>query len=120
MFDVGFTEIILITVIGLLVIGPDKLPAVARTLGGWFGQLQRFVNSTKAEIKRELDAAELRDILKEQEQEISKLKSMVDDVRGDTELESLTDEVNQHFEAAQQTIEDDGAQLSAADTSKPS
>jgi sec-independent protein translocase protein TatB len=60
MFDVGFSELVLIAVVGLIVIGPERLPKVARTLGHMFGRLQRYVNEVKADISREMELAELR------------------------------------------------------------
>ena len=60
MFDIGFWEITTIAVIALLVIGPDKLPGVARTAGKWVGRARRFVGDVKTDIDRELKQDELR------------------------------------------------------------
>ena len=60
MFDVGFSELMLIAVVALVVIGPERLPAVARTLGHLFGRLQRYVNDVKADISREIELDELK------------------------------------------------------------
>ena len=60
MFDVGFTELMVIAVVALIVIGPERLPRVARTLGHLFGRLQRYVNDVKADINREIELEELR------------------------------------------------------------
>ena len=60
MFDVGFSEIMVIAVVALIVIGPEKLPKTARTLGHLFGRLQRYVNDVKADINREIELDELR------------------------------------------------------------
>ena len=60
MFDVGFSEMMLIAVVALVVIGPERLPAVARTLGHLFGRLQRYVNDVKADISREIELDELK------------------------------------------------------------
>ena len=60
MFDIAFSEIIVIAVVALVVIGPERLPKVARTLGHMFGRLQRYVNDVKADINRELELDELR------------------------------------------------------------
>jgi len=59
-FDVGFSEIMVIAVVALIVIGPERLPRVARTLGHLFGRLQRYVNDVKADINREIELDELR------------------------------------------------------------
>src|SRR5215831_296777 len=60
MFDVAFSEIVVIAVVALIVIGPERLPKVARTLGHMFGRLQRYVNEVKADINREMELDELR------------------------------------------------------------
>jgi sec-independent protein translocase protein TatB len=60
MFDIGFSEIVVIGVVALIVIGPERLPKVARTLGHMFGRLQRYVNEVKADINREIELDELR------------------------------------------------------------
>ncbi len=63
MFDIGFWELTTIAVIALLVIGPDKLPGVARTAGKWVGRARRFVSDVKTDIDRELKQEELRKAL---------------------------------------------------------
>jgi sec-independent protein translocase protein TatB len=60
MFDIGFGEIFVIAVVALVVIGPERLPQVARTLGHLFGRMQRYVNEVKADISREMEFDELR------------------------------------------------------------
>jgi sec-independent protein translocase protein TatB len=65
MFDIGFWELTTIAVIALLVIGPDKLPGVARTAGKWVGRARRFVGDVKSDIDRELKQEELRKALAE-------------------------------------------------------
>lgn len=63
MFDVGFLELGLIGVVALLVIGPERLPKVARTVGMWVGRAQRMVSSVKRDIEQELQAEKLRESL---------------------------------------------------------
>ena len=60
MFDVGISEIMVIAVVALIVLGPEKLPKTARTLGHLFGRLQRYVSDVKADINRELALEELK------------------------------------------------------------
>jgi sec-independent protein translocase protein TatB len=60
MFDIGFSELMVIGVVALIVIGPERLPKVARTLGHLFGRMQRYVNDVKADISREMQLDELR------------------------------------------------------------
>ena len=60
MFDVGFSELLVIGVVALVVIGPEKLPRVARTVGALLGRMQRYVNDVKADINREIELDELK------------------------------------------------------------
>ena len=60
MFDIGFLELAIIAVVGLIVIGPERLPEVARTVGTWVGKFRRFVSSVKSDIERELRQDEIR------------------------------------------------------------
>jgi sec-independent protein translocase protein TatB len=60
MFDVGISEIAVIAVVALVVIGPERLPKVARTIGTLLGRAQRYVNDVKAEVNREMELEELR------------------------------------------------------------
>jgi len=66
MFDVGFSEIMLTALVALLVIGPERLPKVARTIGFWTGRARRFVNQVKEDIDREIKAEELKRVMQEQ------------------------------------------------------
>ncbi len=60
MFDIGFSELMVIAVVALIVIGPERLPKVARTLGHLLGRMQRYVNDVKADIAREMQIEELK------------------------------------------------------------
>ena len=66
MFDIGFFELVIIGVVALLVIGPERLPKVARTAGMWLGRGRRFVASVKSDIDREIAADELKKTLAKQ------------------------------------------------------
>ena len=88
MFDIGFWELLVIGVVALLVIGPEKLPDVARTVGRWVAKIQRFVAGVKADINSELESGELRKILGDQETQIRELKEMVDDAKRGFESEA--------------------------------
>lgn len=68
MFDISFTELLVIGVIALVVIGPERLPKVARTIGHLVGRAQRYVGDVKSDIQREIELDELRK-LKEQMQD---------------------------------------------------
>jgi len=61
-FDIGFSELIVIAVVALLVIGPERMPGVARTVGALLGRAQRYVNKLKADIQNEVDLEEFKRI----------------------------------------------------------
>lgn len=67
MFDIGFTELMLIAVVALVVLGPERLPKVARTVGHLLGRLQRYVSDVKADINREIQLDELKKMRQEME-----------------------------------------------------
>jgi sec-independent protein translocase protein TatB len=60
MFDVGFSELLLVGLVALLVLGPERLPVAARVLGLWIGRLKRSMGNLKAEVEREIGADEIR------------------------------------------------------------
>ncbi|MBI5785034.1 MAG: twin-arginine translocase subunit TatB [Rhodocyclales bacterium] len=90
MFDVGFSELMLIAVVALVVIGPEKLPKVARTAGHLLGRLQRYVGDVKSDINREM---QLEDLKKLQQQVADQAKSMEASVS--QQLSSVETELNQ-------------------------
>ncbi len=81
MFDVGFLEVLVIGVVALIVIGPEKLPAVARTVGGWVGKVQRFVRGVKSDFANELKSGDLQKIIGDQNDQINELRSLVNNAR---------------------------------------
>ena len=60
MFDFGFSEMLIVAIVGLVVLGPDRLPKVARQAGQWLGKLQRYVADVKSDINRQMELDELR------------------------------------------------------------
>jgi len=82
MFDVGFAELLLLSLVGLLVLGPERLPRVARTLGGLARKARSSWFNLKRSIEAEMRAEELREPLKHFEKEI---KSTVSDLRSSVE-----------------------------------
>ena len=78
MFDIGFSEVILIFVIALLVVGPERLPRIARTAGLWVGKMRGFVSSVKADIDRELATEELKKALAKQAS-VPELQELIDE-----------------------------------------
>lgn len=86
MFEVGFSELLMIGLVALLVIGPERLPKAARIAGFWLGKARTTVASVKAEIKQELHAEEMRQLLQENsiandlQQIVDETKATVDDM----------------------------------------
>jgi len=78
MFDIGFSEIVLIMVIALIVVGPERLPRLARSTGLWIGKIRGFVASVKAEIDHELATEELRKTLSRQA-EMPELEEIIEE-----------------------------------------
>lgn len=66
MFDVGFGELVIIGLVALIVIGPERLPTVARTAGLWIGKARHLLATVKADIDREVKAADLKQIMEQQ------------------------------------------------------
>jgi sec-independent protein translocase protein TatB len=101
MFDIGFSELMVIAVIALVVIGPERLPRVARTLGHLAGRLQRYVSDVKADINREVELDELRKMRDSMQQAASSLEGSVREG-----LSSAETEINRMTESAQEALKD--------------
>jgi sec-independent protein translocase protein TatB len=87
MFDIGFSELLVIGVVALIVIGPEKLPRVARTVGHLAGRLQRYVSDVKADINREIELDELRKMRDSMQQAATNFESSVQSEMSKTETE---------------------------------
>ncbi|MDP6534935.1 MAG: Sec-independent protein translocase protein TatB [Gammaproteobacteria bacterium] len=87
MFSIGSTEIVLILIIALIVIGPERLPATVKTAGLWIGRFRRSFYKVKAEIERELNADEIRRQLHNESvmKDLEEAKTEVEDMAKDTE-----------------------------------
>jgi len=117
MFDVGFWELVIIAVVGLVVIGPDKLPGVARTAGMWIGRTRRFVTQVKSDIDRELKQEELRKAL-ERDAGLDEIKKIMntdqftledEEIKPDYQVKAIPDEPQHNPQAtANETLDDDG------------
>lgn len=88
MFDIGFSEMVVIAVVALVVLGPEKLPRVARTLGHLLGRAQRYVNDVKSDINREMQLEELK-----------KLQAQVED-----SARSIERSVTKEFQSAEAAL----------------
>jgi sec-independent protein translocase protein TatB len=105
MFDVGFSELIVIGVVALVVIGPERLPKVARTVGVLVGRLQRYVSQVKADINREMELGELGKVKQEFESAARSFQ---------TEVESKASDVEREIREAQARIDQDIASAAGA------
>jgi sec-independent protein translocase protein TatB len=108
LFDVGFQEVVLIGVIALLVIGPERLPTVARSVGRWVGKMQRFVAGVKRDLQSELNTDEVRKLLNSQEDQIRELKEMVNETRSDFEktARSASSDISSGMDQAVEQVRD--------------
>ncbi|MEO6145898.1 MAG: Sec-independent protein translocase protein TatB [Sulfuriferula sp.] len=77
MFDIGFSELAAIGVVALIVIGPERLPKVARTAGHLLGRLQRYVSTVKADISREMELDELKKAGEQFKQSLEQTESKI-------------------------------------------
>jgi sec-independent protein translocase protein TatB len=97
MFDIGFSELCMVGLVALLVIGPEKLPKVARMAGFWVAKSKRMLASVKQEIHEEFQAEELRQSLKNQTG-INEFQKILDDTSND--LHAIKDSIKQKPEAS--------------------
>lgn len=91
MFDVGFWELVLVGVVALLVVGPERLPEVARTAGRWLGTARRMVSTFKADVEREIRADQLKEVLRKQA-EFKGAYEVLEETRKD--LQGAVDQLN--------------------------
>ncbi|MEX2240390.1 MAG: Sec-independent protein translocase protein TatB [Burkholderiales bacterium] len=97
MFDLGFSELMLIALVALVVIGPERLPRVARTMGHLAGRLQRYVADVKADINREVELDELKKMRDSMQEAASGMESSFN-----SELQKTESELNAAAEASAQ------------------
>ena len=111
MFDIAFSELVVIALVALIVIGPERLPKVARTAGILLGRLQRYVNDVKADINREIQVEELK---KMQNDVAAKMRSMEQSVA--EQMKTVESDLNQSLAAG---IEEKAATAPAAADAAP-
>ena len=95
MFDIGFLELSVILILSLLVLGPERLPKAAKSVGYWFGKMRRYVESMKSQVEAEFDTAEVKRLLHNQEVQIRELQTKLQS--GGEDL--LKDDAKNEFEA---------------------
>jgi len=109
MFDVGFLELVVIMVLGLLVLGPERLPKAAQKVGYWFGKARRYVEGMKTQVEAEIDSSEVKRLLHNQEVQIRELQNKLTDAD-----EMINSELNNQFDD-----DDPGASHEEALEAKP-
>lgn len=103
MFDIGFTELILIGVVALVVVGPQRLPVATRTIGTLLGRAQRYVNDVKSDIQRQVDLEELRKVQQQVKTMGEEIQSSVESV--EKEVGGVTSTVSDSVNAAWEDLE---------------
>jgi sec-independent protein translocase protein TatB len=113
MFDIGFFELVVIAVVALIVIGPERLPKAARTAGHLVGRLQRYVNDVKSDINREIELDELRKLQKQVQTAAEDLKSSVETAARDVEtgVRDVERDVNTGMPGTLETPDAESARL---------
>ena len=101
MFDVGFSELIVIAIVALVVIGPERLPRVARTAGLLFGRLQRYVNDVKADVSRELQLDELKKLQSDMQESARSFERSIS-----SEIQTVEQTVSETVQSAQTFVQD--------------
>lgn len=112
MFDVGFSELVVIALVALIVIGPERLPRVARTVGALLGRAQRYINDVKADIQREVDLEELKNIRDTFQEAAKSVEESVTKVG--QELQAAGESLNQSISGAGETKAEPAATESVA------
>jgi sec-independent protein translocase protein TatB len=102
MFDIGFSEMMLIAVVALVVLGPDRLPKVAKQAGQWMGKMRRYVDDVKTDINRQMELDELRKLQAEVKDAASTLQTSMTSAVNDaqSELNSISSTVTTAADAS--------------------
>ncbi|MDP2811396.1 MAG: Sec-independent protein translocase protein TatB [Rhodocyclaceae bacterium] len=99
MFDIGFSELMIIALVALIVIGPERLPRVARTAGHLFGRLQRYVSDVKADISREIQIEDLKKLQQQMTDQVRTMEHSVNEQLSSVET-SLNQSIGESLDAA--------------------
>lgn len=116
MFDIGASEIFVISVVALIVIGPERLPRVAKTLGNLFGRLQRYVSEVKTDINREIELDELRNLKTTMQDAARSIEQTVTSQVNyiDSEVKQAGAHVQEQIESVQKQVESAQKQVQSA------
>ena len=120
MFDIGFWEILIILLVALLVVGPDRLPGLAREVGLWVRKLRSFATSVRSDIEQEFQTEELRKLLNEQNKELDQLKNLMQDTEDalrstEKSLQSEVEETSYLVKSIENEIKDESESSAGGD-----
>ncbi len=119
MFDIGFWELMLMGVVALLVVGPERLPRLAYTAGKWLGKGRSMLSAVKSEIDKEVKAEELKEILEKQKRQMNPIQDVIDETS--SAVRDLKNETGQVVKKGRQAVEsEDEAQAGEGDSAKVS
>ncbi len=134
MFDIGFWEILLILILALIIIGPERLPGAARKAGYWVGRGRRFVEGVRNEVESEVDLGEFKRLLHNQEVQINELQQKLnagmtglEDVKTSLKDDIMTDVPSHRFQSGEtspyeikdEAVPENLASGGSADTAEP-
>jgi len=126
MFDFSFWELAIVLMVALVVVGPDKLPILAAKLGRWVGKVKQMLTAVRSDIEQELKSAELKEMLEQQQSEISQLRNILKDAQQIThnEMHDITSEQSDMSKAVDaavtQSPQSDNTSTDGADSYVPS
>ena len=106
MFDIGFWEILLILLLALVVLGPERLPQVARSVGYWVGKARRYVEGVKEQVESEFDTTEFKRLLHNQEVQIKELQDKIDESGGGLQEKIVDTSLLDKVDDAARSIDD--------------
>lgn len=107
MFDISFTEMLIVAIVALVVIGPERLPRVARQAGNWVTRMRRYVDDVKSDFNRQIELSELRDLKKNVEDAARSIEGSVGNAVSD---------MKSSFDSVQESLQSPGGSDGAAES----
>jgi sec-independent protein translocase protein TatB len=116
MFGVDFSELIVIMVVALVVLGPERLPKAARAMGEWWGRAQRYINRIKADVNNSMELEQLRELERKVKDEADALERSVQQASNDInhEMQKLEKELDQPLQESATSVPPPAAVASQA------
>lgn len=107
MFDSGFLELLIVGIIALMVVGPERLPGVAAKAGKMVGKMKAFIATTREDIEKEMRSDELQSMLHQQKEEISELRDMMQSTKSEvsSELNEASDLLDSNVSEAKESLD---------------